>query len=84
MVAEWAKALCTRRRACSTSGSITPSRAARVMHGRKEAQGPLGLEEGVGGSGRRPQDGLQQALQGRIHPGHAHQQGAATALLEHL
>jgi hypothetical protein len=44
----------------------------------------IGLEERIVATSRWQQHGLQQSLQGRIHPGDANQYGSSTTLLEHL
>ncbi len=43
----------------------------------------IGLEEGIVATSLWQQHGLQQSLQGRIHPGDANQYGSSTTLLEH-
>jgi hypothetical protein len=50
----------------------------------ERAERAIGLKEGIVATSRWQQHGLQQSLQGRIHPGDANQYGSSTTLLEHL
>jgi hypothetical protein len=48
------------------------------------SQRAICLKQGIAPTWGRQQDGLQETLQGRIHTSNTHQNGASTALFEHL